>query len=58
MTRYLISFPSAAMDVPEEDGPDVARDAHAVIQAYLGCAECWWADLGYVPLTNVDDPFA
>lgn len=32
MTRYLISFPSAAMDVPEEDSPDVARDAHAVIQ--------------------------
>jgi hypothetical protein len=32
MTRYLISFPSAAMDVPEEDGPDVARGAHAVIQ--------------------------
>ncbi|HEY8914293.1 YciI family protein [Lacisediminihabitans sp.] len=32
MTRYLISFPSAAMDVPEEEIPDVARDAHAVIQ--------------------------
>lgn len=32
MTRYLISFPSAAMDVPEEELPDVARAAHAVIQ--------------------------
>jgi hypothetical protein len=32
MTRYLISFPSAAMDVAGEDIPDVARDAHAVIQ--------------------------
>lgn len=32
MTRYLISFPSAAMDVPEEEIPNVARDGHAVIQ--------------------------
>lgn len=32
MTRYLISFPSAAMDVPAEEIPDVARAAHAVIQ--------------------------
>jgi hypothetical protein len=32
MTRYLISFPSGAMDVPEEEMPDVARDAHAVVQ--------------------------
>ena len=32
MTRYLISFPSSAMNVPEEEGPDVARAAHAVIQ--------------------------
>ncbi|TXN30948.1 YciI family protein [Lacisediminihabitans profunda] len=31
MTRYLISFPSAAMDVSEEEISDVARDAHAVI---------------------------
>jgi hypothetical protein len=32
MTRYLISFPSDAMDhVPDEDGPEVARAAHAVI---------------------------
>jgi hypothetical protein len=32
MTRYLISFPSSAMNIPEEERPDVARAAHAVIQ--------------------------
>ncbi len=33
MTRYLISFPSGAMDhIPEEEMPEVARAAHAVIQ--------------------------
>jgi hypothetical protein len=32
MTRYLISFPSRAMDIPEEEVPDVAKAAHAVIQ--------------------------
>jgi hypothetical protein len=32
MTRYLISFPSGVMDFPEEEGPEVARAAHAVIQ--------------------------
>ncbi len=32
MTRYLISFPSSAMHVPEEEMPDVAKAAHAVIQ--------------------------
>jgi hypothetical protein len=32
MTRYLISFPSGAMDhIPEEEMPEVARAAHAVI---------------------------
>ncbi len=30
MARYLISFPSGAMDVPE--GSSVADDAHAVIR--------------------------
>ena len=30
--RYLISFPSGAMDhIPDEDVPEVARAAHAVI---------------------------
>jgi hypothetical protein len=33
MTRYLISFPSDAMDhIPDEEGPDVADAAHAVVQ--------------------------
>jgi hypothetical protein len=33
MTRYLISFPSDAMDhIPEEEIPDVAETAHAVVQ--------------------------
>ena len=32
MTRYLVSFPSGAMDhIPDEDEPEVARAAHAVI---------------------------
>ena len=36
MTRYLISFPDGAMDhIPDEDGPDVARAAHAVVQEAL-----------------------
>lgn len=33
MTRYLISFASDAMDhIPEEEIPDVAKAAHAVVQ--------------------------
>ena len=33
MARYLISFPSGAMDhVPQEELPDVAKAAHAVVQ--------------------------
>jgi hypothetical protein len=33
MTRYLISFPSGAMDhIPDEEGPAVAEAAHAVVQ--------------------------
>jgi hypothetical protein len=33
MTRYLISFPSDAMDhIPDEEGPDVAEAAHAVVR--------------------------
>lgn len=31
MTKYLISFPSAAMDVAEQDLPAVSAAAHAVI---------------------------
>jgi hypothetical protein len=33
MTRYLISFPRNAMHhIPDEEGPDVADAAHAVIR--------------------------
>lgn len=32
MTKYLISFPSEAMVLTEEDFPIVAADAHAVIE--------------------------
>ncbi len=31
MAKYLISFPSAAMVVPEDEWEAVGRDAHAVI---------------------------
>lgn len=32
MTKYLISFPSEAMVVTDEELPDVSADAHAVIE--------------------------
>ena len=32
MSKYLISFPSAAMIVPDEEFEAVGRDAHAVIE--------------------------
>lgn len=32
MTKYLISFPSEAMVVADEDMPAVSADAHAVIE--------------------------
>jgi hypothetical protein len=32
MPRYLISFDDGAMTFPEEDLPDVARAAHAVVE--------------------------
>lgn len=31
MTKYLISFPAPAMDVPDEDLAEVSEAAHAVI---------------------------
>ena len=31
MAKYLISFPSAAMNVPDDEFESVGRDAHAVI---------------------------
>ena len=35
MTRYLISFNDGAMTFPEEELPDVAEAAHAVVQAAM-----------------------
>jgi len=32
MAKYLISFPSAAMVVPDDEWDAVSRDAHAVIE--------------------------
>ena len=32
MTKYLISFPSSAMDITDEELPEVSRAAWAVIQ--------------------------
>lgn len=32
MARYLISFDNGAMEIPDEDMPDVAKAAHAVVQ--------------------------
>ena len=32
MTKYLISFPSEAMVVTDEELPEVSADAHAVIE--------------------------
>lgn len=48
MTRYLISFPDGAMDdIPDEDMPEVARAAHAVVQDALnaGCGDITVADV-------------
>jgi hypothetical protein len=36
MAKYLISFPSAAMVVPDSDWEAVSRDAHAVIDEAKG----------------------
>jgi len=36
MTRYLITFPSNAMDhIPDEEMPEVARAAHACCQELI-----------------------
>ena len=36
MTKYLISFDDGAMTFPEEELPDVAKAAHAVVQEAEG----------------------
>jgi hypothetical protein len=44
MTRYLISFPDGAMDhIPEEEMPEVAKAAHAVVQDALNAGVCLFA---------------
>lgn len=32
MTKYLISFPSAAMDVPADEWDDLVRTSHEVVE--------------------------
>jgi len=32
MTKYLVSFPGPAMDIPDEDMAGVSEAAHAVIR--------------------------
>ena len=32
MTKYLVSFPGPAMDIPDKDMPGVSEAAHAVIR--------------------------
>jgi hypothetical protein len=39
MTRYLISFDAHAMDhIPDEDGPEVGKAAHAVVQEAINAS--------------------
>ena len=41
MTRYLISFDAHAMDyIPDEEGPAVAKAAHAVVQQIIDAGVC------------------
>ncbi len=41
MTKYLISFDDGAMTFPEEDLPDVAKAAQAVVQEAKGTRGVW-----------------
>jgi hypothetical protein len=43
MTKYLISFPSAAMQVSDHELSQVGRDAHAVIEAAKAAGVCVFA---------------
>jgi hypothetical protein len=44
MARYLIWFPDGAMDhIPEQEMPEVARAAHAVVQESLDAGVCLFA---------------
>jgi hypothetical protein len=59
VTRYLISFPSDAMDhIPEEEMPEVARAAHAVIDEAKAAGVYLFAgglDEDVEPVTVADD---
>jgi len=48
MTRYLISFDEGAMTFPEEDLPDVADAAHAVVREAMD-AGVWVFGGGLLP---------
>ena len=47
MTRYLISFDDGAMTFPDEDLPDVAEAAYAVVEE-ASAAGAWVFDAGLV----------
>ena len=52
MTRYLISFDDGAMDfIPEEEMPDVADAAHAVVRE-AQVAGVWVFAGGVYPTTR------
>ena len=56
MAKYLISFPSAAMVVPDDEWEVVDRDAHAVIgeakAAGVSAAYGWQVHARVLPLLN------
>jgi hypothetical protein len=52
MTRYLISFDDGAMAFPEEELPDVAAAAHAVVREARS-AGAWVFGAGLRPLEEV-----
>ena len=70
MTRYLISFPSSAMDhIPAKEFPAVGEAAHAVVREAMdagvlvfggGLAETWvqswWPVTGRSPLARTRRP--
>ena len=60
MTRYLISFDDGAMTFPEEELPDVAEAAHAVVQeakdygVWVSAANCIPTVREFVPTRPSD----
>ena len=65
MTQYLISFDDGAMTFPEEEGPDVAKAALAVVQeakdagvfAFTGGLESQRASVVATDGTVTDGPY-